>query len=170
MRVGLFSFLVLVPSLGQAQAPITKRNWQNHPSIVAIRTLVTTIDRDSGSYTATRDSAECHGGEVRLEEVLLADSLGRPRKYRVSGGSGDSAGEATYYYDTEGHLRFVFTETGAVNGTQREDRAYYSPLAALVYSDSRLIKGPGYPGGFEPDPVFDPKATMGHLCDPRQSQ
>ena len=164
MRVISALLLIAWPLSVHAQGAVTKSNWQRHPAIIAIQQLVAAIDRDSARYVQLTDSASCHGGEVSLTATLWSDSTGTSRRYQVAGGSGDSAGEARYYYDASGRLRFVFTETGAVNGTQREDRAFFARNGTLLYKDSRLIRGPGYPGGFAPDPIFGPTEDMAHLC------
>ena len=109
------------------------------------------------------DTATCYGGAESVTAHLFSDSAGRVRKYRIEGGSGDSAGEATYYYDTGGVLRFTFTRLGAVNGTEREDRYYFDSAGALLYRYSRLLHGPGYPGGFD-SMVVNPLADFRALC------
>ena len=96
---------------------------------------------------------------------LLTDSAGRPRKYEVDYGSGDSAGDITYYYDSHGTLRFAFARTNAVIGTRREDRVYYDSTGAQIYQDTRLLHGPPYRVGFD-QPVRDPDADFRNPCGP----
>lgn len=148
----------------QAQGPITRSNWTTHPAIVKIRALVQAVDADTNAFVAHRDSADCDGGRIHEVATLFADSSGTPRKYKVEGGSDDSAGEVTYYYDASGVLRFAFAITNAVNGTQREDRAYFDSAGVQSFKTSRLLAGPGYPGGFDTEPVRDPAADFKALC------
>jgi hypothetical protein len=147
-----------------AQSPITQRNWVSHPSIVKIRALVNAVDAHTRSLVARRDSADCDDGRIHVTAILLEDSSGTPRKYRIEGGSDDSAGEVTYYYDSHGVVRFAFAVTNAVNGTRREDRAYYDSAGVQLFKVSRLLAGPGYPGGFDTEPVRDPMADFKTLC------
>lgn len=147
-----------------AQSPITKSNWATHPAIVKIRALVHAIDANISSLVAHRDSADCDDGRIQVIATLFDDSSGTPRKYEVEGGSDDSAGEATYYYDAHGVVRFAFAITNAINGTQREDRAYFDSAGVKLFQTSRLLAGPGYPGGFDTAPVRDPAADSKALC------
>jgi hypothetical protein len=147
-----------------AQSPITQRNWVSHPSIVKIRALVHAVDAHAMSLVARRDSANCDDGRIHLTAILSTDSSGTPRKYKIEGGSDDSAGEVTYYYDSRGVVMFAFAVTNAVNGTRREDRAYYDSAGVQLFKVSRLLAGPGYPGGFDTEPVRDPTADFKALC------
>ncbi len=72
----------------------------------------------------------------------------------------------TYWYDAHGVIRFTFAVTNAINGTRREDRAYFNRAGVRVYRLSRLLAGPGYPGGFGFDskPVRNPAAEFKTLC------
>jgi hypothetical protein len=104
------------------------------------------------------------GNNMNVRWSLLIALL-TPRKYKIEGGSDDSAGEVTYYYDARGALRFAFALTNAINGTQREDRVYYDSAGVQLFKASRLLTGPGYgEGGFGTDPVRDPAANMKALC------
>ena len=148
----------------QAQGPVTQRNWMTHPSIVRIREVVHAVDAHKKSLVARRDSADCDDGRIHLTATLFEDSLGTPRKYNIVGGSDDSAGEVTYYYDSRGVVRFAFAITNAINGTRREDRAYYDSAGVQFFKVSRLLAGPGYPGGFDTEPVRDATADFKALC------
>src|ERR1043165_3640769 len=115
MRVMTLLLLLAWPSASGAQAAPTARTWEGHPSIRVIRQLVNTIDHDSAKFASTKDSIICDRPGSGLEAHLWIDSTGHPHKYRLSGGSGDSAGDALYYYDATGQLRFIFTSLRAVN-------------------------------------------------------
>ena len=105
----------------------------------------------------------CNGGEVGIVAHLYGDSSGRVRKYAVAGGSGDSYSQAFYYYDRKGTLRFTFIQLGAVNGTNRDDRFYFDSTGSLLYKSSKLLHGPGYPGGAD-SVVASPRDDFAHLC------
>jgi len=157
--------LVLTGPSGLRQQPVTDINWRHHPTIVEVRALVAVIDSTvgHGRLIQRTDSAVCDGGRVHLTAHLLTDSAGRTRKYVLVGGSDDSAGDATYYYDAKGYLRFIFARTNAVNGTRREDRIYFDSTGTQVFANHRQLRGPGYAGGFG-EPIRDPKADFHSLC------
>jgi putative ubiquitin-RnfH superfamily antitoxin RatB of RatAB toxin-antitoxin module len=157
-----FSFV----EVGLAQGGVTARNFAHHPAIAEVRKVVRTVDAHIGTFSARRDSVECDGGRIQLVATLFADTRDTVRKYHVEGGSDDSAGEITYWYDAQGIVRFAFAVTNAVNGTRREDRIYYDARGREIYRTSRELAGPGYPGGFDPgsDPVRHPKAEFKSLC------
>jgi len=106
-----------------------------------------------------------HRGEAAVGVVahLYSDSSGRVRKYAVAGGSGDSYSQAFYYYDRKGTLRFTFIQLGAVNGTNRDDRFYFDSTGSLIHKSSKLLHGPGYPGGAD-SVVASPRDDFAHLC------
>ncbi len=157
----------ITPSPLLSQQPITPSNWRQHPAIRAVRSLTSAVENAiaHGSMSERTDSAECPHGDVSLVAHLFTDSTGHVRKYSIKGGSGDSAGDATYYYDSRGSLRFIFAHTKAVNGTEREDRVYFDSTGTQLYKNSRLLHGPGYPGGFG-EPVRDPTHDFQTLCGP----
>ena len=137
--------------------------------MVSLRELIAFIDSAAvhGRLAERSDSAKCVGGRVEIIAHLLTDSGGHVRKYSVVGGSDDSAGDATYYYDQNGQLRFILAHTNAVNGTQREDRIYFDSAGTSIYKTSRLLHGPGYPGGFG-EPILDPSSDFRALCGSNQ--
>ena len=161
--VALVTLLAPCPLLGQQ--PITDANWRNHPAIVTVRRMVLAIDSAAlhGKLRQRTDSAVCEGGRVRLAAHLFTDSAGHVRKYVLVGGSDDAAGDATYYYDASGTLRFIFARTNAVNGTEREDRTYFDAAGSQLYANSQLPRGPGYPGGFG-DPIRNADEDFHSLC------
>src|SRR6266480_5656191 len=167
MRLIVLAVASCFPVAGCTQQPLTAVNWRNHPAVRAIRAITKQVEAaaQQGKLTVQTDSAQCNGGAVALTAHLYTDSAGRVRKYVVAGGSGDSYSEVRYYYDTRGRLRFSFETLGAVNGTKQETRQYFDSAGAQLYKDARLLKGPGYAGGFE-DVVTDPGADFHALCGP----
>jgi hypothetical protein len=167
MIVRALAFIVLfaLPLPMAAQTAVTRANWLTHPAIREIRGLVASIDSHLGRLTARTDSADCGDGYISVVAHLFTDSAGVARKYILAGGSGDSAGEVTYYYDQRGTLRFSVAATNAVNGTSLEDRRYYDGKGVLLYHDKKLLAGPGYVGYGE-DPVLDPTTDFAALCGP----
>jgi hypothetical protein len=154
-----------VPVRVWAQPPVTPANWRSHPAIRDVRSISREIDAAirQGSFSVQTRSAECGGGELSLTAKLYTDSSRRVRKYVIKGGDGDSAGEVRYYYDDHGGLRFTFEVLRAVNGTERETRRYFDSTGSQLYDDVRLLKGPGFAGGFE-SMVTDPEAHSRALC------
>ena len=43
---------------------------------------------------------------------------------------------------------------------RREDRYYYDASGTLIYHDERILRGPGYTGGFMGLPVRDPRGAF----------
>src|SRR5262249_8312791 len=72
--------------------------------------------------TFVEKTVELHCGPGDAERGLIRDEKGRPRAYWRSGGSEDSAYTERFYYDSEGHLRFVFITAGSVSGRTLDHR------------------------------------------------
>ncbi|HUQ31824.1 MAG TPA: hypothetical protein VM095_06880 [Pyrinomonadaceae bacterium] len=125
---------------------ITKANWQQHPKIKAIRTIVQSVKTGMTSKRLTtkkRSFEYCEPGEDTLR-VLAIDSHSRARFYQTEGGSEDSSLKFEHYYDEQGRLRFVFITGGAVNGSQMEHRIYFDETGKRIWEEQTLKKGPGY--------------------------
>lgn len=168
MRVIVPTLLILsVAAQLTAQQPGAAAHLRRSYAIVAVRRIVLAVDSAAahGRLAEHIDSAQCNDGDITLTGHLFTDSAGHARKYMVEGGSGDSAGDATYYYDLHGQLRFAFSHTNTVHGARQEDRVYFDSTGSQVYKDTRRAHGPAYPGGFG-DPVRDPKADFRALCGP----
>jgi hypothetical protein len=165
LRILVSAAIVLAPQQSQAQGPVTLANWNHHPAILTVRAIYREVEAASknGTLTEVTDSASCNGGEVGVVAHLYFDSNGRVRKYVVEGGSGDSYSQAFYYYDEKGILRFTFIQLGAVNGTNRDDRFYFDSTGSLLHKSSKLVHGPGYPGGTD-SVVVSPRDDFAHLC------
>ena len=165
LRLLVSAAIVLAPHPSQSQAPVTRANWQHHPAILTVRKIYQEVEAASknGALREVTDSVSCNGGEVGIVAHLYGDSSGRVRKYAVAGGSGDSYSQAFYYYDRKGTIRFTFIQLGAVNGTNRDDRFYFDSTGSLIYKSSRLLHGPGYPGGAD-SVVASPRDDFAHLC------
>jgi hypothetical protein len=149
-----------LPPVVQAQAKIAGANWQKGPRIDSVRAVVKWVDGLSRTLTEQADSTACDDGHVVLVSKLFTDSGNVVRLFTVEGGSDESAGQEHHYYDGLGTLRFTFAETSAANGTRREDRYYYDASGALIYHDERIVRGPGYTGGFMGLPVRDPRGAF----------
>jgi hypothetical protein len=166
VRRTCYAWLVLLgaPGLVQAQGTIPAGRWRSRPAIRAVRAIVQQIDRQQERLIRSSDSATCGFPYISVTATLYSDSAGVVRKYHVASGHDDSAGEATYYYDSRGNVRFVFTTENAVNGTSQERRAYYDSTGVLLHRASRRLAGPGYPNGWPDEPIPDPRSDFGHLC------
>jgi len=153
-----------LPAVMQAQAKIAGANWLKGPRTDSVRAVVKEVDAIARTLTEQSDSTSCDEGHVVLVSKLFTDSGNVVRRFTVEGGSDESAGEEHHYYDGLGTLRFSFATTSAANGTQREDRYYYDISGALIYHDRRVLKGPGYSGGFTGQPVRDPRGAFLARC------
>jgi hypothetical protein len=129
-----------------ASQEITKANWQQHPKIKAVREVVQTVDADVAKkiYKVSKrtfDYCEPYADTLR---VMAVDSEGRVGRYEKEGGSEDSSLAWKHYYDTVGHLRFVFITGGATNGSKIEHRIYFDEEGKRIWEDQKYTKGPGY--------------------------
>jgi hypothetical protein len=80
-----------------------------------------------------------------------------------SAGSDDSSVQTELYYDAKGILRFAFIKAGANNGTELEDRIYFSEYGKRIWEIQKLLKGPGYsfPNKWPDSDLFrDPKKAF----------
>jgi len=139
-----------------------------HPEIKRIRLLYNEIEgaTKKGLLKATVFQKECASSEegISIQATLYQTQTGIVQKYELSGGSGDSVGEASYYYDNSTKLSFVFQSLRAVNGTEIETRTYYDEDETILYKDERLKKGSGWAGGF-PEIISNPKKHFNSLCE-----
>ena len=169
MRYGLiYISLFLTANLCFAgSSSINSKNWMTHPEIKRIRTLYNEIEgaAKKGLLKATDLSKKCAFSEegISMQATLYQTPTGIVQKYELSGGSGDSAGEASYYYDNSTRLNFVFQSLRAVNGTEIETRTYFDEDGTILYKDERLKKGPGWAGGF-PEIISNPQKHFNSLC------
>lgn len=142
--------------------------WMSRPEIRQIRSLYseieTAVTNGSLAQSGTRSCDGSGEGGVSVEAVFYENAAGVIRKYVLSGGTGDSAADASYYYDEIGRLRFVFQSLRAVNGTEMETRTYFDEMGEVIYRDRRLKKGPGWAGGL-PEDIFSPKEHLMSLCE-----
>lgn len=143
--IGILMFLAAAVSAGEVQPPVNKTNWQSHPAIVKIRRIVTVIDRAERAGRLV--SAHCWKEEWDQERTIWRDSRGRALKYvkRICGE--DSCWKYSQYYDNRGTLRFVLAEIGAIPDTHIEYRHYFDADGKRIWSQRRLLSGPGYPVG-----------------------
>jgi hypothetical protein len=84
------------------------------------------------------------------KRTLYTSAQGTVRLYRVEGGSDDSVQTRSYYYDSQGELRFLLVQAGAVNGTSLEVRRYWDAAGTKLWEEHKLLQGPGYPFGVIP--------------------
>ena len=167
MRSVLLIALLSCASSSLAQTTeITAENWMRHPDIKVVRALYQTVENaaEAGRYFRSESPSECDADVAMVQGVLYEDQARVVRKYVLTGGSEDSAGEARYYYDEAGRLRFTFITLGAVNGTHQETRVYFDAAGEQLYRDVRLIEGPGWPGGF-PETLAEPRSHFYTLCE-----
>ncbi|MDH3975802.1 MAG: hypothetical protein OEV42_16130 [Deltaproteobacteria bacterium] len=165
MKIILKALIILVFFAGMPEAAeINKENWINHPEIIKVRNLYNEIESaiKSKSYKAESQNCELYGGSFVILGTIYRDKNSKVRKYVLEGGSGDSAGEAWYYYDEHGVPRFSFLQRRAANGTELEKRIYFDEKGRHIYTDTKL-KGPGWPGGFS-DSMPEPLEDFANLC------
>ncbi len=150
-KFALFLFLAifLCCSFGATagQEPqITSSNWQMHPRIREVRTIVDSINaalRNRSFKVSQREFEYCEPYEDTLRKMAV-DSKGVVRRYENQAGSDDSALTWQHYYDEAGRLRFVFITGGAANGAQLEHRIYFDESGKRLWEDHKYVKGPEY--------------------------
>ena len=152
-----------VPSLdvtAQSEAEINDKNWQKHPTIIAIRKIVNSANAEVSSGAFKTEHRICEEGWFsRLR--IARDSKGTIRWYQHYQEGEDSSWDNNFYYDDAGRLRFVLMTAYAANGTREQHRAYFDESGRLLYHGRRLLKGAGYFG----PPVEDLKELV-HM-DPK---
>lgn len=127
-------------------AAITKANWNQHPKIRSVRTIVAAVDAGVARKTlkvSSRKFEYCEPYEDTLRRKAV-DARGLVRMYEKQGGSDDSSLTTKHYYDEAGRLRFVFIIGGAVNGSQLEQRIYFDQDGQRIWEEHKYVKGPGY--------------------------
>jgi hypothetical protein len=137
---------IMIPHVAHSQTSINDSNWQNHPKMVAIRSIVSEIDSQirRGAYTTRKAEQEYSEPYKDVLREVFRDGTGTIRKLVRSGGSDDSAVTYNYYYDKEGKLRFVYIQGGAVNGTRIQHRIYFQADGTKIWEKQKLVEGPGY--------------------------
>jgi hypothetical protein len=125
---------------------ITKANWQQHPKIKQIRTIVQAVKAGMSrkALTTKRRNFEYCEPYEDVGRVIATDSSGRVRFYLSDASSDDSALKMEHYYDEAGRLRFVFITGGAANGSQLEHRIYFDETGKRIWEEPIYKKGPGY--------------------------
>jgi hypothetical protein len=138
--------------------------WMARPEIRQVRAVYQTIETavaQNRYEQRTREFEYCQPSFTHL--TIYLDSAKTVRLYEKRGGSDDSARLIRYYYDPEGHLRFVYTRTGAAGfdgqGTTLEERLYLSAAGDSLYTDRRVVEGGGY-FWVSPMRVWDPMADF----------
>jgi hypothetical protein len=119
----------------------------------------------NGLFVKTAGSLRCGDGRAIADVVLYSDASGKPRKYGVSDGSGDSARATSYYYSS-GVLRLIVQESAAVNGSARELRVYFDSAGQRVADLERRNSGPGWTFA-APDEIRNPSLDLQGLQDRR---
>lgn len=151
--IRLFATVAILVGIGiamaQAQVPITAKNWLTHPEIKKIRSVyqeVTGLLKVGGLRREIRRFEYCDPNEGNLRE-RYTDASGVVRKYVLGGGSDDSSVTLEHTYDSQGRLRFVLVQAGAVNGSQYLYRIYFNEQGKRIWENRKLVSGPGYPFG-----------------------
>jgi hypothetical protein len=154
-----------IPLIVSAAEPVNDKNWQNHPEVRKIRALCNEINAAEKSGQLKKETRKCvlYGGSFKIDGVLYKDQKGIVRKYVVDAGSGDSVGNAEYYYDKKGIPRFTYRTRGAFNGTKKWDRIYFDEAGVHLYTNHKQ-EGPGYPGSDLEDSIANPAAHYADLC------
>ena len=164
MKDFLLHIFVIYNSLNLFAQEIDDKNYYNHPDIVSIRKVYNKVEsnlrlRVYDTLLVNNEYSEPYEDTRRKYYI---DKNGVVRKFIRFGGSGDSAAERAYYYDSQGKLVFVFINAGAANGTSIEQRIYFK-------NDNRIFEkktkksGPGW--GFpdiwhENDIIYDAQSLL----------
>ncbi len=133
--------------------------------IQEIKQICDKIDTTINTGVYKKHSKVCATGDGSREVfgLIYIDKNGIVRKYGLDGGTGDSSGEANYYYSKKGILRFSFIRLGYYNGTDEKTRTFFDKHGHFLFSETRLV-GPGCACGF----AFDgenPLEDFNGLCE-----
>jgi hypothetical protein len=145
LALAAIAFLQLAIPAASSQE-ITRENWQQHPQIEAVRTVVEAVEAGlkKGVYKVSKrefEYCEPYQDTVRL---MATERSGRVRRFERQAGSEDSSLTWKHYYDEGGRLRFVFITGGATNGSELEHRIYFDEAGKRIWEEQKYVKGPGY--------------------------
>lgn len=138
--------LASVVGLPQDRDVITSANWQQHPKIRAVRSVVESVNdglKKGALKISLRKFEYCEPYEDTFRK-MAKDAKGLIRRYEKQGGSDDSSLTWVHYYDEAARLRFVFISGGAVNGSRLEHRIYFDETGKRIWEEHKYVKGPGY--------------------------
>lgn len=124
---------------GPGATPITDKNWQNHPLIKEIRSLVNQTDEAIKAKTLNDLTAAMGGWHA------WGIDPGHVRKLRVVSKGDTETITYDHYYDPAEPLRFVFVQAQAANGTKVEYRIYFNSRVVRIWENRRETAGPGHP-------------------------
>jgi len=130
--------------------PVTKTNWNTHPSIVAIRQLVNTVNAGlkSGKYKTSKREFESCGDQYYTRRQVARNAKGVIVWYQEYFNYEDGSFNFDYYYDDEGHIRFLLGSARHANGTRAQHRIYFDASAKRLWEGDE-VKGLGCPGCFQ---------------------
>lgn len=137
--------------------PVTKRNWEHHPSVEAARAVFTEVSAAVKAKTLTlEDHAECEHETF----TLGFDAQKRVRYLAIDRGGEDSVQRHEVFYDQQGVARFIFVKGGAVPSAWNEYRWWLDARSKEVWSQmKRGGEGPGgYPSTLDEALIADPRA------------
>jgi hypothetical protein len=135
---------------------LTETNWQQHPKIVAVRSIVAAVDAGlkKGTFKVSqREFDSCWNGDSRRR--IAHDAKGVVRYYETYGAGEESDRTFKKYYDTFGHLRFVYI-IDRWSGIMTA-RIYFDENSKRFWLSYKRVKGEPQPGTFGPyddDEVF----------------
>jgi hypothetical protein len=119
---------------------------------------------DGGRLMHRDTTIACTEDEPEIGVRLLVDDAGRIRRLVINGDTGDHGDETAYDYDLGGTLRYASAERGAINGTEQEERVWYSSTGAVLLRRRRITHGPGYPFG-QIQTIPDARRWRASLCE-----
>jgi hypothetical protein len=140
------SFLVGALSHAEPPAappPVSEANWHDHPRVVEVRELVAAVDDDLQKKRLTGKSKDTPCAGLMSTVTVHSDTSGKVRRLVASAGSGDSSYTLTATYDTQGVVRFVLIQAGAVSDSTLEQRFWFDADAARLWSREDA-RGPGW--------------------------
>lgn len=123
-----------------ASAPITIKNWLNHPKIVAVRKEVAAVD--ALKLPPEKKELCQDSGVGEFERDKSTDASGKIRELVLELGGEDGARIETHYYDAKGTLRFVFATDNDVHGNSSEERTYFDETGAQLFQVNRFASDP----------------------------
>jgi hypothetical protein len=139
-------FFMLSATSLYADTTVDITNWATHPAIIEVMEIVNDIEAQivNGVLISNGMEQEYENPDTDVFREVFADINGTVRKLVRSAGSEDSAVTFSFYYDSEGILRFAYILGGAVNGTQIQHRIFFDSSGARIWEIQELTEGPGY--------------------------
>jgi hypothetical protein len=141
--------VVEASALTQESKAITSTNWQQHPKIKTVRSIVESVNAGlrKGVFKISVRRFACE--ELRYddsERKMAVDSKGVVRWYQKFAGGEDSSLNWEHYYDEAGRLRFVLISGRALTTdlTKLEHRVYFDESGKRIWEEHKYVQRTAY--------------------------